>query len=198
VTVQEAAMRSARDCLLDAAAQALGERPWSSVRMVDVALRAGVSRQTLYNEFGSKDGLGLALAGREIDEYLAGVERALAGAGRPGADAGDRFSAATAWTLMTAARNPLVRSQLTAGPDDRPAGVRAASDRPGPSQIVERIRDRAVAVLGHGRPEPDLAGVAVACEAGVRLMLSYVVAPAPCVDEACNRVAAAVRVLLTR
>ncbi|MGQ5228634.1 helix-turn-helix domain-containing protein, partial [Streptomyces sp. yara] len=40
-------------------------RPWSAVRMVDVAAAAGVSRQTLYNEFGSKDGLARALVRRE-------------------------------------------------------------------------------------------------------------------------------------
>lgn len=41
--------------LLDAAYTALARRPWSAVRMVDVAASAGVSRQTLYNEFGSKE-----------------------------------------------------------------------------------------------------------------------------------------------
>ncbi len=39
--------------------------------MVDVAAAAGVSRQTLYNEFGSKDGLARALVRREADGYLA-------------------------------------------------------------------------------------------------------------------------------
>lgn len=50
-------MPAARESLLDAAYTALARRSWSTVRMVDVAAAAGVSRQTLYNEFGSKEGL---------------------------------------------------------------------------------------------------------------------------------------------
>ncbi|MYV44003.1 TetR family transcriptional regulator, partial [Streptomyces sp. SID1328] len=71
-------MPAARESLLDAAGRALAQRPWSTVRMVDVAAAAGVSRQTLYNEFGGKDGLARALMRREADGYLAGVDRALA------------------------------------------------------------------------------------------------------------------------
>ncbi|MEU5423760.1 TetR family transcriptional regulator, partial [Streptomyces sp. NPDC020667] len=89
-------MPAARELLLDAAYAALDRRPWSGVRMVDVAAAAGVSRQTLYNEFGSKAGLARALVRREADALLAGVERALADAG-PTADAGDRCAAATGW-----------------------------------------------------------------------------------------------------
>ncbi|HEY3481025.1 MAG TPA: TetR family transcriptional regulator, partial [Streptomyces sp.] len=44
-------MPTARESLLDAAFAALGDRPWTEVRMVEVAAAAGVSRQTLYNEF---------------------------------------------------------------------------------------------------------------------------------------------------
>lgn len=70
-------MPAARESLLDAAYTALTERAWTAVRMVDVAAAAGVSRQTLYNEFGSKEGLARALVRRETDNYLAGVARAL-------------------------------------------------------------------------------------------------------------------------
>lgn len=65
-------MPAARESLLDAAYTALARRAWSAVRMVDVAAVAGVSRQTLYNEFGSKEGLARALVRREADAYLAG------------------------------------------------------------------------------------------------------------------------------
>ncbi|MFF5785117.1 TetR family transcriptional regulator, partial [Streptomyces sp. NPDC012693] len=47
-------MATAREALLDAALAALAHRPWSVVRMADLAAAARVSRQTLYNEFGSK------------------------------------------------------------------------------------------------------------------------------------------------
>ncbi|WP_439848975.1 TetR/AcrR family transcriptional regulator [Streptomyces griseus] len=57
-------MPTARQALLDAALRALDEEPWRAVRMVDVAALAGVSRQTLYNEFGTKRGLAGALLRR--------------------------------------------------------------------------------------------------------------------------------------
>lgn len=190
-------MRSARESLLDSALSALDDRPWSAVRMVDVAVTAGVSRQTLYNEFGSKDGLGRALSQREVDDFLAGVERALAGAERAGADAGDCFAAAAEWTLRTADRNPLVRSVLTGSPDDRLGGV-AEAVRPSATRVVELVRDRAVGALEHGYPKLDLAQIGSACEAAVRLTLSYVVAPTGSLDDACAQVARLVRGLLAR
>ena len=49
--------RTTRDALLDAAYDVVVAGDWQSARMVDVAAAAGVSRQTLYNEFGSKDAL---------------------------------------------------------------------------------------------------------------------------------------------
>src|SRR5919198_2882408 len=100
---REAMMPAARESLLDAAYTALARRPWSAVRMVDVASAAGVSRQTLYNEFGSKEGLARALVRREADGYLAGVERALA----THSDARDRLTATAEWTASTARENAL-------------------------------------------------------------------------------------------
>lgn len=102
-------MPAARESLLDAAGTALARRPWPGVRMVDVAATAGVSRQTLYNEFGSKDGLARALLRRESDAYLRGVERALAVEGGPV----DRLAAVSAWTIAAARGNELTRAMLT-------------------------------------------------------------------------------------
>lgn len=190
-------MRAARDSLLDSALTALGDRPWSAVRMVDVAVAAGVSRQTLYNEFGSKEGLGLALSRREVDGFLAGVERALAGAGRPGADPGDRFAAAASWTLATAGGNPLVRSALTGVPADLPGGP-AGAGCPGPVRLVELVRDRAVGALERACPGLGPERTGAACEAAVRLTLSHVVAPAGSPDESGAQVVRLVRALLAR
>ncbi len=132
-------MPAARESMLDAACTALARRPWSAVRMVEVAEAAGVSRQTLYNEFGSKDGLARALVRREVDVYLAGVERALGGAeeSRDGpaaagdsrdslgradyvrdrhagpSDLWDRLAAAAEWTVSAARDSALVRALLT-------------------------------------------------------------------------------------
>lgn len=102
-------MPAAREALLDAALSALSTLPWTAVRMVDVAAAAGVSRQTLYNEFGSKDGLARALIRRAADGYLAGAERAL---GAPGA-AGAGPAELALWTVRAARANDLVKALLT-------------------------------------------------------------------------------------
>ncbi|MYX42305.1 TetR family transcriptional regulator, partial [Streptomyces sp. SID89] len=109
-------MPAARDSLLDAAYMALARLPWPAVRMVDVAAAAGVSRQTLYNEFGSKDGLARALVRREAAGFLAGIDRALA---PPPADPYERLTAAAEWTASAVQGNALVKALLTGCWSDR-------------------------------------------------------------------------------
>ncbi|MFC4506513.1 MULTISPECIES: TetR/AcrR family transcriptional regulator [Streptomyces] len=182
-------MPAARESLLDAAFSALALRPWAAVRMVDVAVAAGVSRQTLYNEFGSKEGLARALVRREADGYLAGAERALAVHG----DIRERLTATAEWTYSAAQGNPLVRAVLTGCWSERlpsptlsavpsssavPAQRRADGPLPSPADLVGAVRDRAVAVLGGpGAARSDAGELARSCELAVRLALSCVAAP---------------------
>ncbi|TVZ87475.1 TetR family transcriptional regulator [Streptomyces sp. BK340] len=182
-------MPAARESLLDAACTALGRRPWSAVRMVDVAAAAGVSRQTLYNEFGSKEGLARALVRREADGYLAGVERALAAH----TDPRDRLTATAEWMATAARDNALVRAMLTGCWSERlptptlsavpsssavPAQRRADGPLPSPRDFVQIVRDRAVTVLaGPGVATTDTAELVRSCELAVRVALSCVAAP---------------------
>lgn len=198
-------MPAARESLLDAAYTALARRSWSAVRMVDVAAAAGVSRQTLYNEFGSKDGLARALVRREADGYLAGVDRALTGP----ADPRDRLTATAEWTVSSARGNALVRAMLTGCWGERlpapalaavpsrstvPAQRRADGPLPSPADLVALVRDRAVTALaGPAAPRSDTADLARSCELVIRLALSCVAAP-----PAGNGVADLVRAALHR
>lgn len=182
-------MPAARESLLDAAYTALARRSWSAVRMVDVAAAAGVSRQTLYNEFGSKEGLARALVRREADGYLAGVDRALA----TPSDARERLTATAEWTATLARDNALVRAMLTGCWSERlpsptlsavpsssavPAQRRADGPLPSPGDFVAIVRDRAVSVLsGPGISKSDTPDLARSCELVVRLALSCVAAP---------------------
>ncbi|MER5939172.1 TetR/AcrR family transcriptional regulator [Streptomyces sp. NPDC001928] len=182
-------MPAARESLLDAAYTALARRPWSAVRMVDVASAAGVSRQTLYNEFGSKEGLARALVRREADGYLAGIDRALA----TPSDARDRLTATAEWTAGLARDNALVRAMLTGCWSERlpsptlsavpsssavPAQRRADGPLPSPGDFVAMVRDRAVSVLtGPANSKSDTGDLARSCELVVRLALSCVAAP---------------------
>ncbi|MDT3396361.1 TetR/AcrR family transcriptional regulator [Streptomyces sp. B1866] len=167
-------MPAARENLLDAAFAALADRPWADVRMVDVAAAAGVSRQTLYNEFGSKEGLGHALVRRAAEAYLAGAEEALTGP--PAAGPGERLAGAALWTVRAAAADPLVRAALTGfwGGHLPP---------PGPcGDLLGRVRERAVRLLADDWPGDTAGALARACDTATRLALSYVVAPAAAED----------------
>ncbi len=173
-------MPTAREALLNAAFRAVGRRPWGAVRMVDVAAAAGVSRQTLYNEFGNKDGLARALVRRETEAYLRGVEQALA-LGDDARDPADRLAAAAAWTVRVARGNALVRAALTGSWNERlpaaafgpralpgqrhpfgaaPLGQSGEPTPPGPlSQPGQRGRSRPPGLPGYeGLPGREVAG----------------------------------------
>ena len=60
-----------RTTLLDAALELLRERAWSDITMADVAAAAGISRQTLYSEFGSRGEFAQAAVAREGERFLA-------------------------------------------------------------------------------------------------------------------------------
>ncbi|MFF3020669.1 TetR/AcrR family transcriptional regulator [Streptomyces sp. NPDC057939] len=178
-------MPAARESLLRAAEAALSAHPWPAVRMTEVAAVAGVSRQTLYNEFGGKGGLGRALVRRAADRYLDGVDRALTpdapapDAARGPAAAAERLAAVAEWTVREARERPLVRALLTgcwdgALPSPPTMGLRPGQAAPGPAELVRAVSERAAAALA---PEP-----AQRCELVVRLALSYVLAP--CADAA--------------
>ena len=56
-----------RTSILDAAWDAAAKTDWNNVRVVDIAETVGVSRQTIYNEFGTKEDLAQALFNREVE-----------------------------------------------------------------------------------------------------------------------------------
>jgi AcrR family transcriptional regulator len=189
-TLQRTTARSGtRESLLNAASRKLARLPWSAVRMVDVAAMAGVSRQTLYNEFGSKEGLAHALVRREADAYLTSVDRALA----THSDASERLAATAEWTTSSPRDNALVHALLTGcwseqlpsptmsgAPSPCPwAGPRrTGGPLPSPTDFVALVRDRAVDVLSSpGTPKADMVDLARSCELVVRLALSCVTAP---------------------
>jgi len=154
-------MPTAREALLDAALRALADRPWRTVRMVDVAALAGVSRQTLYNEFGTKGGLATALLRQAADGYLTGVDRALT------APAPEHPAAVAFWTVRAAREDPLVKGLLTGLWEE---GLpRPGHDVPGPARLLALARDR-MAAASAGR-------TAERCEMVLRLALSCVIVP---------------------
>ena len=77
VPYRVAARQLLRDTLLDASRGLLADRPWAQITMSEVAQAAGVSRQTLYKEFGSRDEFAQAFVIREGARFLNAVEEAI-------------------------------------------------------------------------------------------------------------------------
>ncbi|MEU4800961.1 TetR family transcriptional regulator [Actinosynnema sp. NPDC023587] len=92
--------------VLEAATDLLASRGVQGLRMADVATRAGVSRQSVYNEFGNKERIVHAVALYKTEEFLDGVRSRLATA----ADPVDGVRDATAFVFERAARDPLTQS----------------------------------------------------------------------------------------
>jgi AcrR family transcriptional regulator len=98
-----------RTTILDAMRGLLLERDWPAVTMSDVARAAGISRQTLYKEFSSRQGLAQGYALRLVDEFADAVADSVY------ANVGDARTALVdgfASYFAASAADPLVRSLL--------------------------------------------------------------------------------------
>ena len=67
------AVPTTRERVVDAAVRLTAQIGWSQVTMARLAQEVGVSRQTVYNEVGTKPGLAEAMILRELDRFLASV-----------------------------------------------------------------------------------------------------------------------------
>lgn len=174
--------RSTRDALLDAAYDAVVAGDWQRTRMLDVAASAGVSRQTLYNEFGSKDSLGQALALREAQRFIDGVQQFL-DAAHPTQPV-DAIAGATAWTLREAADNPLIKAALI---DDTAGLLPFLTTRGEP--LLAASRAHLTTYLHQHWPDIPSIDVELAAEAVTRLTVSYLVLPSDAPDATVEAVA---------
>lgn len=73
----EASRALLRESVLEAMRDLLLARDWSAITLSDVARAAGISRQTIYNEFGSRQGLAQGYALRLADRLVDSVHAAL-------------------------------------------------------------------------------------------------------------------------
>lgn len=110
-----AAARSFRDeSLLDAVGGLLADRAWAEVSMAEVATKAGVSRQTVYNAFGTREDLAAAYVRREADAFLEAVEEILAARA---AEPRQALEGALEVFLAAVEHHPIVRA-ISAGEGD--------------------------------------------------------------------------------
>jgi AcrR family transcriptional regulator len=170
-----------RDRLLDAAAGVIAGEGWAAVTMGKLAARVGVSRQTVYNELGSKAELAEALLLRETERFAERVAEVVAA--HPGRPA-DGVTAAFRETLEAARTTPLLLVALGGPRGGRDDFLPLLTTRP--EGVLERSVDTVAALFARCYPEAELtlSEWTVAVEAFVRLLLSHLVQPSGSVAHA--------------
>ena len=162
-----------RERLLDAAADVFAEHGWRRVTMGKVADRAGVSRQTVYNEFGTKPSLAEELIFRELDGFLAEVRARINAQDDPVV----AIASAVEGALSMAATNPLLKAVL----DSAHAGDSELLPFITQSQLlVERATTAVHGAMTDRFPQLPVTSdqLTIAADAIVRVVLSHVTQPA--------------------
>lgn len=150
--------------------------------MADIATGAGVSRQTLYNEFGNRNEFGFAFVIHEAERFMDDVEKAVL---EHVDDPRAAVLAALELFLRTAGEDPLIRILLS---DDGTGGMLPFVTTQG-LPVVQWATARLVAVIEEGWPEAPDADVKKLAESLVRLAISYVTTPGDSAEEAARAVA---------
>jgi AcrR family transcriptional regulator len=166
----QAAKALLRETLFGAARDELQSRAWSEITMSAIAGAAGVSRQTLYKEFGSRDEFGQAFVIHEGERFLDGVEAAVR---EHLDDPRAAIGAALEAFLRTAGEDPLVRILLS---DDGTGGMLPFVTTQG-MPVVQWATARLTATIQEGWPQAPPNKTALLAESLVRLAISYITAP---------------------
>ena len=162
-----------RTRILDAAIEVVAESGWSGVTMIAVGERAGVSRQSVYNEIGSKPQLGQELIAREVAMFLSKVSEAIERESSP-----DAAIVAAASSVFTIARdNVLLSAALSPGLDAETELLPLLTTESTP--IIQGASDVVVKSLSRDYSDdlPDEETLSAAVVLVVRLVLSFVIRP---------------------
>ncbi|MCU1683577.1 MAG: Transcriptional regulator, TetR family [Amycolatopsis sp.] len=170
VPFAEAARTLLRDTLLDAASDLLREHAWAELKMADIARTAGVSRQTLYKEFGSRQAFAQAYIVREAGVFLTAVESAVA---QHLDDPRQAVSAAISVFLTAAAEEPLIKA-IVAG-DDADGLLSLVTNHAGP--VLSGASERLAAFLIAHWPDAPAAKLELVAKYMVRLAVSFAASP---------------------
>ena len=158
-----------RDELLDAAYDAIVAGGYDGLRMAEVGRRTGVSRQTVYNEFGDKWGVLQAVAARETERFLLDVNSALADHDDPI----DGLRAAVERALTLASDNPLVKAALGAPGSDQASQLLTTRGQ----QVLELSHKRLDAHVREHWPKVPAEDATTCVDIALRIVLSHIVNP---------------------
>jgi AcrR family transcriptional regulator len=178
--------RSARQRLLDAAVETASTHGIARLSMGDVARRAGLSRQTLYRHFPSKD----ALVAEVVTSETATLIGQVADAARTSDDPTELLEAGLATALRLTREHPLLDRLVRTEPETL---LPLLTTDGGP--VLAQVRAVVEAIIGDRMPATtDLARRRFA-DVVTRLLVSYAVS-AP--DDPPEVVARSLALLLTR
>jgi len=166
----EAARELLRQTLFGAARDRLEQQAWSEITMSDIAATAGVSRQTLYKEFGNRNEFGLAFVIHEGERFLDDVDAALK---QHLDDPHAAVGAALELFLRTAGDDPLIRMLLS---DDGTGGMLPFVTTQG-MPVVQWATARLAQTIEEGWPQAPKGDVGILSESLVRLAISYITNP---------------------
>ncbi len=166
----EAARQLLRETFFAAARDLIQERAWSQITMADVAGAAGVSRQTLYKEFGSRDEFAAAFVIHEGERFLDGVDAAVR---EHFDDPRAAIRAALETFLRSAGEDLMMRILLS---DDGTGGMLPLVTTQG-MPVVQWATARLTAVMEEGWPEAPPEKARLLAETLVRLAISHITAP---------------------
>ncbi|GAA2077778.1 TetR/AcrR family transcriptional regulator [Aeromicrobium halocynthiae] len=184
---------STRDRLLDAAQHLVETDGWASITMARIARLAGVSRQTVHNELGTKHALAQDLALRELGRFLDLVRERVAA--EPDLVAAVR--SACEGVLQLGEQSVIVRTIVTSVPGEQDGDLLAILTTES-GEIVE-VASVVVkeALVENFSPLPfDDAELEVAVEVVVRLVLSFITRPSKPAAQAADDIAWILRLAL--
>jgi len=166
--VRSSTRSTTRSRILDATFDAVRDFGISRTTVEDVAQRAGLSRQTVYRYFPSKDHLILALVLREEEQFIDGTRRAFA------SDDGleTAFVRAITFCLEYAHEHPLLDRLLAT---DQETFLPYLTTRGLP--VIVRAREALMELVVERRPRAEAEFMRSLLDAAIRATLSYILTP---------------------
>ncbi|MCZ4500413.1 MAG: TetR family transcriptional regulator [Marmoricola sp.] len=157
---------------------------WQAITMAKLADRVGVSRQTVYNEIGSKQQLGEAMIMRELEVFLRNVDAAFTG--HPG-DLVGAIREAAFTVLRDAAKNPLLHAVLSASHGAESVLLPLLTTQVEP--IIDAAHGLIRSHLDAFEVPIDDSRIDALVDMVIRLVLSHVTSPAAPADKTADDIA---------
>lgn len=178
-----------REEILAATAAEIAEKGWRGLRMQAIADRAGVSRQTLNNEFSSKDGLAQALVLAVGSSYCDLHDQVLAVAEDPVTAVRD----AVRLSLTHASTDQAFKTVLTPDGNDTFLPLYTNEAKP----LLDLFTSRLTTAWHTRWPDIDPERLRIAIDVGNRLTLSHVLLPERTPEQVADEFAAVLGPYLT-